>query len=617
MADAAQILKDPDFINANPATKQAIFARHVENDPDYKSADAATQSAIRARFGFESQPSLPPVIVTAPRDSEIPAPRREYSAAEVPGQMVRNLPSSAKRFAGGLYEAVTNPLETAKGVLDIGAGAIQKVLPQSVVDWVNQFEANPEAGRKTIEAANAAGGMLKDRYGSYEAIKRTLAEDPVGAVADLSTLLTAGAGGLRATANVAPRVAPAAAAVERAATLTNPLSVVTVPAQKALAAKERVMPGELAKQKERNAVRDATLRAAQAEGYMVTPGSVTPQGRNIVAERMAGKTNLEQLMSVNNQDVTNKLARRAVGIDETAPLTSENMGAIRAAEYEKGYKPIERIGEVPADMQYLDDMIQVESKYTGPGASFPGAVPDEVTKLIKTYTVDKFNSKDAVQAIRNLRDDARANFRKNENATAKAQLDIANALENQIERAIAATPTPNADTLLQQFRLSRQRMAISHTIEDAIREGGGAVEAKKLARDLQSGKYLSGDLKTAAEFANVFPRVSKTAAEIGTPAAGTMMGAPSGFGGVMGGILGGIAGEGQGAVTGGMLGAYAPQMVSAAMRNYLMSQGVQNRLIPTYESTLGRLASDVTARNALLAAQAGNIAQPNRNELRR
>ena len=565
-----------------------------------------------SQYGEEK--SLPEVVVTADRDSEIPAPRRSYSAVEVPFQAITNIPSSAKRFAGGLYDVITHPVQTAKGVLDIGAGAIQSVLPQTIIDFVNRFEANPEAGRQVLEAARAAGGVIADRYGSYENIKRTLAEDPVGAAADLSTLLTGGAGAVRGVSKFAPAAAPTATTLERAATLTNPLSAVTIPAQKALALKEAVLPGALTKQKEANAVRDATLRAGLEEGYMVTPGSVTPQGRNIIAERMAGKTNLEQLMSVNNQDVTNKLARRAVGIDDTAPLTSENMAAIRKAEYKKGYEPVERLGQVATDTQYLDDMVNVESKYTGPGKSFPGAVPDEVTKLIKTYTVGNFDAKDAVQVMRHLREQSGANFRKGDVAIANAQSDIARALENQIERSLAAAPTPNASTLLEQFRLSRQRMAISHTIEDAIREGGGSVEAKKLARDIQSGKYLSGDLKTAAEFANVFPRVSKTAAEIGTPGAGTMMGAPSGFGGVMGGILGGIAGEGQGAVTGGVLGAYAPQMVSAGMRNYLMSQGVQNRLIPNYESTLGRLASDVTARNALLATQAGNVA--NQNNLR-
>lgn len=568
---------------------------------------------------YGEEQSLPPVTVTPESMTvgELPGPRREYSAFEVPFQAIKNAPSSAVRFAGGLYDVITSPVQTAKGVLDIGAGAIQSVLPQTVVDFVNRFEANPEAGRQVVEAARAAGGVLADRYGSYEGIKRTLAEDPVGALADLSTLLTGGAGVARGVSKFAPAAAPAAAALERGAVVTNPLSAVTVPAQKALAFKESILPGSLAKQKELNAVRDATLRAGVAEGYMATPGSVTPQGRNIIAERMAGKTNLEQLMSINNQDVTNRLARRAVNLDETAPLTAENMRAIRAAEYEKGYKPVERIGEVPADVQYLVDLNNVKLKYTGPQKSFPGAVPDEVTKLFDIYSTDKFNSKDAVQAIRNLREDARANFRKNETATANAQLDIANALENQMERAVAAAPTPNASTMLEQFKLSRQRMAISHTIEDAIREGGGAVEAKKLARDLQSGKYLSGDLKTAAEFANVFPRVSKTAAEIGTPAAGTMMNAPSGFGGLIGSGLGYMAGEGSGmgALMGSAVGAYGPQMVSAAMRNYLMSQGVQNKLIPTYESTLGRLSSDITARNALLATQAGNLT--NQNNLRK
>lgn len=566
--------------------------------------------------------SLPEVVVTPETSGqpigEIPGPRRSYSAIEVPFYAVKNAPASVGQFAGGLYDVIRHPVQAGKGVWDIGAGAIQHVLPQTVVDWVNRFEANPEAGRQVVEAARAAGGVIADRWGGYENIKRTLAEDPIGAMADLSTLLTGGAGALRGAAKLAPAVAPYAAGVERAATFTNPVSAVTIPAQKALAFKEAVLPGKLTKQKEINAVRDTTLAAGLEEGYMTTPGSVTPQSKHIMAERMAGKTNLEQLMSINNQEVTNKLARRAVGIDETAPLTSENMRDIRKAEYKKGYEPVEKLGQIATDPQYLDDMVKVESKYTGPGKSFPGAVPDEVTKLIKTYTVGNFDAKDAVQVMRHLREEARANFNKGEVAVANAQSDIARALENQIERTLATTPTPNAATLLEQFRLSRQRMAISHTIEDAIREGGGSVEAKKLAKDIQSGKYLSGDLKTAAEFSNVFPRVSKTPSEIGTPAAGTMMGAPvSGLGGLIGGGLGYLAGDYGGASFGATAGLYGPQLVSAGMRNYLMSPGVQNRLIPSYESTLSRISSDTAARNALLARQAGVVTAPNQNNLRK
>lgn len=584
------------------------------------------QEEFEFRNRLEQEQSLPEVTVTAKREPSdaVPAPRN-YGAFEVPIEAVKNVGPSAKRMVTGLYEAVTNPLQTVGGVLDIGAGAVQKMLPDSVVSFINQFEANPDAGRRTIEAANAAGGALRDRYGSYEAIKRTMAEDPVGFAGDISTLLSGGAGLTRFAGKtqraitgggVVPLEASITSTLDRAAQYTNPFSAVTVPVQKAVEFKEKVLPGALTKQKEANAVRDATLAAGTAEGYMTTPGSVTPQGRNIVAERMAGKTHLEQLMTVNNQDVTNKLARRAIGVSDTAPLTSENMRAIRAAEYEKGYKPVERIGEVPADLQYQVDLNNVKMKYTGPNKSFPGAVPDEVTKLLETYTTNKFNSKDAVQASRHLREEAKANFRKGDTAVAKAQMDIANALENQMERALAATPTPNASTLLEQFRLSRQRMAVTHSVENAIREGGGSVDASKLARDIQSGKYLSGDLKTAAEFANVFPRVTRSPSTIGTPGGGTMMGSPvSGAGGLIGGGLGYMAGDAAGASIGTAAGLYGPQLVSAGMRSYLMSPGVQNSLAPNYTPTVARIFSDATARNALLATQAGNI--PNQNNLRK
>jgi hypothetical protein len=530
--------------------------------------------------------------------SGMPGPRKNYALSEVPGQAISNTPASAKRFAGGLYEAITSPIQTAKGVLDIGAGALQKALPESAVNFINQFEGNPAAAARAVEAANAAGGLIKDRYGSYEGIKRTLAEDPVGAAADLSTLLT---GGSMASARVAPGLSKT---LQTASVATNPLSAITKPAQAVLAAKENVFPSQLSKQQELNAVRDATLRAAQQEGYAVTPGSVSPTGKNILAERMAGKTHLEQLASVQNQTVTDKLARRAVGISDTAPLTSTAMQDIRKAEYIKGYEPIKQIGEIKTDPAFLDDLISVESKYAGAGASFPGAVPESVTKLIKNFTVDKFNSKDAVEVTRTLRDEAKGNFRKGEDALAKAQIDVSNALENQIERSLTASNNANAADMLEQFRLSRQRMAVSHTIEDAIKEGGGSVIASKLARDIQSGKYVSGDVKTIAEFANVFPRVSQTPSQIGAPGAGTVLGRS--LSGLSAAAAGYLASGGSPVATGisATMGAFAPEMVSASMRNYMLSGTAQRNMLPNYSPLASRLTSDEAARNALLMQQA-------------
>lgn len=272
-------------------------------DPDAYLREAAPASAEAPAF----DPNAYLRGATAPPIETLPGPRRTYTAAEVPAAAMRNLPASAKQFATGLYEAVTSPVQTIKTIGDIGAGALRSAVPTSVRDFIDRFDADPASTQRAMDVANAVGGMYKERYGSLEGIKRTLAEDPVGAAGDLSTLLTGGAGATRiaagATGRAAPRVAAplaqAAGALETAATATNPLSAVTVPAQAALEQVRRVAPSPLTAQQQANLPRDMALERARAEGYMAPPGSIDPvSGRFVLAERIAGKTLLEQMMSV-------------------------------------------------------------------------------------------------------------------------------------------------------------------------------------------------------------------------------------------------------------------------------------------------------------------------------
>lgn len=160
-----------------------------------------------------------------PASSEIPGPRRSYALSEVPGQAVVNAPGSLLKFGSDLYQAVTNPVQTLTGILDIGAGALRNTLPKNVVNFIDQFDTNPQATQRAVETANAVGGVYKDRYGSYDAIKRTFAEDPVAAASDLSTILT---GGAAATTKVAPAVSKALAT---GATFTNPVAPVAKAAE--------------------------------------------------------------------------------------------------------------------------------------------------------------------------------------------------------------------------------------------------------------------------------------------------------------------------------------------------------------------------------------------------
>lgn len=140
---------------------------------------------------------------------------------------ISNIPESAANLVGGIYEAVTNPIETVSTLADVGAGGIRNAailaerngaLPQGSVEFLDSL-SDPAAAEAASEKAAAFGGVLADRWGSAEKIRRTLREDPVGFLGDVATVLTGAGAGVR-MAGVAPRVA---GAVERAATTVDPL----------------------------------------------------------------------------------------------------------------------------------------------------------------------------------------------------------------------------------------------------------------------------------------------------------------------------------------------------------------------------------------------------------
>ena len=59
MANLSSILTDPNYVNANEATKQAIFDKFSTQDTNFTNANADTQAAIRQRFGVVLQRPRP------------------------------------------------------------------------------------------------------------------------------------------------------------------------------------------------------------------------------------------------------------------------------------------------------------------------------------------------------------------------------------------------------------------------------------------------------------------------------------------------------------------------------------------------------------------------------
>lgn len=157
---------------------------------------------------------------STPSTAPVPPQKRDW--ADVPGEALLNAPKSAVEFGKGIYQAVRHPIDTAGNIVSLAAGGLQNALPESVTSAVNKLDWNPESSKRAVEIADVTGKFFKDRYGSEEGLKNTLATDPVGAAADLSTVLTGGA----ALASKIPKASVLANALKTGAEYTNPINAV-------------------------------------------------------------------------------------------------------------------------------------------------------------------------------------------------------------------------------------------------------------------------------------------------------------------------------------------------------------------------------------------------------
>lgn len=163
----------------------------------------------------------------------MPEAPKNYTAGEAAWQGIKGLPGGTLSAAVETGKALLNPVRTGKALLDLGAGELQKVLPESVTNAINRAD-EAYLGKEQSQAArqqmaNTADVVNKDyaQYGSWEGAKRKFAEHPEAVLADLSTVLSGGA-------SLASKTPKLASALKTASNVTNPITMaeklVTTPA---------------------------------------------------------------------------------------------------------------------------------------------------------------------------------------------------------------------------------------------------------------------------------------------------------------------------------------------------------------------------------------------------
>jgi hypothetical protein len=244
-------------------------------------------------------------------------------------------------------------------------------------------------------------------------------------------------------------------------------------------------------------------------GYVVPPADLNPGMLSEALSGMSGKIKTAQVASQRNQGVTDKLARKALGLADDAVLDADALQSIRR-QAGQAYDSVKQLGPVQADKVFMDALDNIASTQQGAGRSFPGLQNNGVVDLVTSLKQQTFDAGDAVDATKVLREVADKAYRQGDTSLGKAAKEASNALEGVLERNLQAAGNPDA---LKAFQDARKLIAKTYTVQKGLNAETGSVSAQALAKELAKGKPLSGELRDVAQFGAAFPKASQALKE--------------------------------------------------------------------------------------------------------
>lgn len=349
---------------------------------------------------------------------------------DVPAKALRNLPQSLGNIAKGIYDTVTSPVEAVKNLSDIAAGGLQNALPSELVDWINE-KFPSQSAEEARNKATAVGQFYKSRYGSEEGLKKALAEDPAGVLADAATVLTAG-GAVTAKAGQLANIAK----LEKAGSLATKAGIAIDPMRNAA-----TLGGK--------AVNAAGRGAANVIGGLGThTGGKTIQDA-FRAGAAGGDTAADFAANMRGN------AQMADVLDDAKSALS-NLYKKRSAEYQAGMQGV-KADKTVLDFNPIDDAMNNVSQigtYKGKVLRRSAAeVQKQISGLIdewRTADPKEFHTPEGLDALKQAIGDVRDNT-----APRSASRVIADQMYNAVKDQITAQAPVYAKTMGQYSEATR------------------------------------------------------------------------------------------------------------------------------------------------------------------
>lgn len=373
------------------------------------------------------------------------------SAPYDPSKSLASAPGSAYEFGKAVVHPFLHPIQTAQTMSDLAGGGMNMLGADELNSWLADrglaVRRNPEDVAREEGTAQAFGQHYKGRYGSWDAIKRTMETDPIGVAGDAATVLT---GGSMATARIPGAVGRGTSkALGTAGNLVNPLTPV------AGAGKVMGVAGK-------NVLGMTTGTSADTIGEAYKAGRTGGE---------YGKSFRRNMRGHEDQDVVIDQAREAMGNMKDAQQTQyqKDMRGIKADQTAIDFSPIERKFDELVNSAYegthqkasdqaikkLNEIYDVLAEWQDDPAMHTAggldALKQRIDNLMPPLTDRTKDSVRYVTAVRNAVKDAIVQ-QAPEYAKAMKAYESSAIVQTELEKSLSLGKKASADTTLRKLQ---------------------------------------------------------------------------------------------------------------------------------------------------------------------
>lgn len=441
----------------------------------------------------------------------------ESTAGEVASAAFGNIGSDLYNLGAGAVQAVTSPVKTMEGIIDLGSAGMSKL--------VDELGLSKYADPQKMEKYRKYRGLIADEASELfteGGIKKRIAEKPVTSLLDLS-ILGRGITTPLQMQQFSSKLQKLGEVGNKVSSAIDPTQLVTKLPSMAF---DKIKSKADVKQSQMADV-DAKLAKFTEEGFVVPPSSTQQAGAiRKGAESLLGDTKGQAIKI--NQKVFDSKARKYVGgldengkpimtIPETTPLTK--LVDFVADTYKGTYDTIKSYK--PVVLQKSKTTKGTTQRDTGLLGADGKPIIEDVPTSSKTKTVYSRSGKEILKDIREIKLDYANAWRA---ARKKADRDGADIDYRKINKEKAKLDQAEAELefiakkygdkdIINSLQEAKQSYARAFNVEDSVKKGNlDAVDFYK--KNTRSKAPVDGEGKIIMDFVEEYGEAVKPASKV-------------------------------------------------------------------------------------------------------